>query len=86
MFHKIGVYPIIINGNLNSKNKNFQEYEVGNFNNLENEIYTKVKKLKKYTTLSDFKIKLFTGMTGFAAHSITKILEKKKLVTIFLSQ
>ena len=78
VFHKIGVYPIIINGNLNSKNKNFQEYEVGNFNNLENEIYTKVKKLKKYTTLSDFKIKLFTGTTGFAAHSITKILEKKK--------
>ena len=78
VFHKIGVYPIIINGNLNNKNKNFQEYEVGNFNNLENENYTKVKKLKKYLTLSDFKIKLFTGMTGFAAHSITKILERKK--------
>ena len=49
-------------------------------------IIQKVKKLKKYLTLSDFKIKLFTGMTGFAAHSITKILERKKLMTIFLSQ
>ena len=78
VFHKIGVYPIIINGNLNNKDKNFQEYEVGNFENLENEKYSKIKKLKNYPTLSDFKIKLFTGTTGFAAHSLTKILENKK--------
>ncbi len=77
VFHKIGVYPIIINGNLKNKSKNFQELNVGNFGNLENEIFTKVVKLKNYTSFRDFKIKLFTGITGFAANSIIKLIETK---------
>ena len=77
IFHKIGVYPIIINGNLKNKSKNFQEFNVGNFQNLENEIFTKVTKLKNYTSFKDFKIKLFTGTAGFAANSIIKLIETK---------
>ncbi len=78
VFHKIGVYPIIINGNLQNKSKNFQELNVGNFKNLENDIFVKVKKLKKYTTFGDFKIKLFTGTAGFGANSIIKLIEIKR--------
>ena len=78
VFHKIGVYPIIINGNFQNKSKNFQELNVGNFKNLENEIFVKVKKLKNYTTFNDFKIKLFTGTAGFSANTIIKLIETKK--------
>ncbi len=77
VFHKIGVYPIIVNGNLKNESKDFQELDVGSFENLENEIFTKVKKLKEYSSFRDFKIKLFTGTTGFAANSIIKLIETK---------
>jgi len=79
VFHKVGVYPIIITGNLfNKENNIFREYEVSSLENLEIKLFNKIAKSKKYPTLKEFNIKLFSGTTGFIANDIIKLLKENK--------
>ena len=77
VFHSVGVYPIIITGDLNSK-ESFKEYSANNLVDLENKNFYKVKKTKTYKMIKDFKLKIFSGTAGYGAKNIVKLLETKK--------
>ena len=79
IFEEAAVYPIIINGQINSS-KEFNKYSVENLDNFidHGEIIIENKQ-KKYQSLKDFNFKIQGGLAGFQANSIKQYLSTDKL-------
>jgi len=75
VFHDIGVYPIIILGNLNERG--YKHYEISNLEDLNKDNLREFKEIFKFKTFRDFGIKIGSGTTGFQAKQIKPLIKNK---------
>lgn len=76
VFDGIGVYPIIIFGS-RSKQSQFQELLLEEYNHLTEKVFTYPKKLDSHKKIRDFGIEINSGATGFQAQQLTEIISSK---------
>jgi hypothetical protein len=77
VFEGIGVYPIIIFGNKQSKAA-FSELMLEEYGDLELRKFIEPTSLKKHTILKDYGIKINAGATGFQASQLKDIISNEK--------
>ncbi len=73
VFENTSVYPIVILGNKNKKQK-YKEFLLEKYTDLELRKYKKPVILKKHNLILDFNLKLASGATGFEAKKIKELL------------
>jgi adenine-specific DNA-methyltransferase len=74
VFHDIGVYPIILLGDEEKKNKHIH-FEVNNLSDLSDNNLTEYKEKFSFETFKDFGIKIGSGTTGFQAKQIIPLIK-----------
>lgn len=85
VFKGIGVYPVVINGQKNTKTT-FERLYVKSEEDIINEDFTPVKEIFTLKTIKDFGIKIMSGTTGFEAQKIKpNITENKKGIKFTVS-
>ncbi len=77
VFENTSVYPIIIFGSKTST-KEFSEYLLEEYSNLEERKFIKPSKLRDFSTFSDFNIQFSSGATGFEASNIKEYVSEVK--------
>jgi type I restriction-modification system DNA methylase subunit len=79
IFDNIGVYPIILLGNVNIKN-NCQEYEISEIENLDSlaNFQKKENIFKRYKTIKEHNILINSGTTGFEAKKIIPLINEDR--------
>lgn len=80
IFEDANVYPIIIIGNNDHKNKELNHYEIKNIKDIDNiEKHRRQKNIfKRYKTFKDYDILINSGTTGFEAKKIIPLINENK--------
>lgn len=78
VFNGVGVYPIIITGNMNRKKNSSQRYNITAAEQLSGieQYKAEVNTLKRFNTLGSIGIKINSGTTGFEAQKIKALLNE----------
>ncbi len=78
VFKETGVYPVIIIGKKGFK-RDYKDLTIDTYEDLGQQIFKEVGKLKQHKTFKDFGIKLYAGTTGFQAYQIVPFIKSEKM-------